>query len=142
MWARSYDRQISHSIELQEEVAKAVAEQIEVKLSPTYSGRTNVHPRDPEVNEAYLRGRYFWNQFTPDGYRKAISYFRKPSSSIRILQRVIQGLADSYSFLVVTDSMPSNEGNSKALEAARRVNAYRRQPRGIAQFTRIGAGSR
>ncbi len=43
VWARSYDRQISHSIELQEEVATAVAEQIGVKLSPSYNGRTNPH---------------------------------------------------------------------------------------------------
>jgi TolB-like protein/DNA-binding winged helix-turn-helix (wHTH) protein/Flp pilus assembly protein TadD len=123
VWTRSYDRQISHSIELQEEVAKAVAEQIEVKLSPTYSGRTNVHPRDPEVNEAYLRGRYFWNQFTPDGYRKAISYFEKAIELDPNFAEGYSGLADSYSFLVVTDSMPSNEGNHKALEAARRAVA-------------------
>jgi TolB-like protein len=63
VWARSYDRQISHSIELQEELATAVAEQIEVKLSPSYKDRTNPHHLDAEANEAYLRGRYFWNQF-------------------------------------------------------------------------------
>src|SRR5581483_10106402 len=77
VWAHSYDRHISHSIELQEEVAQAVAEQIEVKLSPTYSGRAKAHPLDAEANEAYLRGRFFWNQFTPEGYRKAISYFQQ-----------------------------------------------------------------
>jgi TolB-like protein/DNA-binding winged helix-turn-helix (wHTH) protein/Tfp pilus assembly protein PilF len=122
VWARSYDRHFSHSIELQEEVAKAVAEQIEVKLSPTYSG-TNVHPRDPEVNEAYLRGRYFWNQFTPDGYRKAITYFQQAIDLDPNFAEAYSGLADSYSFLVVTDSIPSNEGNHKALEAARRAVA-------------------
>ena len=78
VWTHSYDRHISHSIELQEEVAKAVAEQIEVKLAaPAYRGRSNPHPLDAEANEAYLRGRYFWNQFTPEGYRKAITTFEK-----------------------------------------------------------------
>jgi TolB-like protein len=44
VWAQSYDRQISHSIALQEEVAKAVAQQIEVKLSPAYShGASHPH---------------------------------------------------------------------------------------------------
>src|SRR5438046_6875244 len=38
VWAHSYDRQISHSIALQEEVAMAVAEQIRIKLNPAYSG--------------------------------------------------------------------------------------------------------
>jgi len=121
VWARSYDRQISHSIELQEEVAKAVAEQIEVKLSPSYKGRTNPHHLDAEANEAYLRGRYFWNQFTPEGYRQAISYFQQAIARDSNFAEAYSGLADSYNFLVVTDSIPASEGHPKALEAARRA---------------------
>ena len=121
VWARSYDRHISHSIELQEEVAKAVAEQIEVKLSPSYKGRTNPHHLDAEANEAYLRGRYFWNQFTPEGYRKAISYFQQAIDRDPNFAEAYSGLADSYNFLVVTDSIPASEGHPKALEAARRA---------------------
>ena len=121
VWARSYDRHISHSIELQEEVAKAVAEQIEVKLSPSYKGRTNPHHLDAEANEAYLRGRYFWNQFTPEGYRKAISYFQQAIERDSNFAGAYSGLADSYNFLVVTDSIPASEGHPKALEAARRA---------------------
>ena len=120
VWARSYDGQISHSIELQEEVAKAVADQIQVKLSPSYKGRTNLH-LDAEANEAYLRGRYFWNQFTPEGYRKAISYFQQAIERDSNFAEAYSGLADSYNFLVVTDSIPASEGDLKALEAARRA---------------------
>src|SRR6478752_3418748 len=123
LWTHSYDRHISHSIELQEEVAKAVAEQIEVKLSPAYRGRTNPHHLDAEANEAYLRGRYFWNQFTPEGYRKAISYFQQAIERDSNFAEAYSGLADSYSFLVVTDSIPASEGNPKAREAARRAVA-------------------
>jgi len=121
VWTHSYDRHISHSIELQEEVAQAVAEQIEVKLSPAYRGRTNPHPLDAEANEAYLRGRYFWNQFTPEGYRKAITYFEKAIERDSNFAEAYSGLADSYNFLVVTDSIPTSEGHPKALEAARRA---------------------
>ena len=121
VWARSYDRQISHSIEVQEEVATAVAEQIGVKLSPSYKGRTNPHHLDAQANEAYLRGRYFWNQFTPEGYRKAISYFQQAIERDSNFAEAYSGLADSYNFLVVTDSMPASEGHPKALEAARRA---------------------
>jgi TolB-like protein/DNA-binding winged helix-turn-helix (wHTH) protein/Flp pilus assembly protein TadD len=121
IWTHSYDRHISHSIELQEEVAQAVAEQIEVKLSPAYRGRTNPRPLDAEANEAYLRGRYFWNQFTPEGYRKAISYFQQAIERDPKFAEAYSGLADSYNFLVVTDSVPPSEGHVKALEAARRA---------------------
>jgi len=121
VWARSYDRHISHSIELQEEVAKAVAEQIEVKLSASYKGRTNPHHLDAGANEAYLRGRYFWNQFTPEGYLKAISYFQQAIARDPNFAEAYSGLADSYNFLVVTDSIPASEGHPKALVAARRA---------------------
>ena len=121
VWARSYDRHISHSIELQEEVAKAVAEQIEVRLSPSYKSRTNPHHLDAGANEAYLRGRYFWNQFTPEGYRKAISYFQQAIAQDSNFAEAYSGLADSYNFLVVMDSIPASEGHPKALEAARRA---------------------
>jgi TolB-like protein/DNA-binding winged helix-turn-helix (wHTH) protein/Tfp pilus assembly protein PilF len=121
VWARSYDRQISHSIELQEEVATAVAEQIGVKLSPSYKDRANQHHLDAEANEDYLRGRYFWNQFTPEGYRKAISYFQQAIERDANFAEAYSGLADSYVFLVITDSISASEGKSKALEAARRA---------------------
>ncbi len=123
VWARSYDRHISHSIELQEEVAKAVAEQIEVKLSPSYRSRTNPHHLDAEANEAYLRGRYFWNQFTPEGYRKAISYFQQAIERDSNFAEAYSGLADSYNFLVVTDSLSPTEGNPKTFDAARKAIA-------------------
>src|SRR5262252_6906175 len=121
VWARSYDRHISHSIEVQEEVAKAVAEQIDIKLSSSYKGRTSPHHLDAEANEAYLRGRYFWNQFTPEGYRKAISYFQQAIERDSNFAEAYSGLADSYNFLVVTDSIPANEGRAKAPGAARRA---------------------
>ncbi|HZQ96963.1 MAG TPA: tetratricopeptide repeat protein [Candidatus Sulfotelmatobacter sp.] len=120
LWARSYDRHISHSIELQEEVATAVAEQIEVKLRPSHRDRANPH-LDIEANEAYLRGRYFWNQFTPEGYRKAIRYFQQAIERDPKFAEAYSGLADSYNFLVVTDTIPASEGHPKALEAARRA---------------------
>lgn len=121
VWAHSYDRHISGSIVLQEEVAKAVAEQIEVKLSPAYASRpVRSHP-DPQATEAYLRGRYFGNQFTPEGYRKAITYFQQAIDRDSDFAEAYSGLADSYRFLVVTDTVSPSEGSPKIADAARRA---------------------
>jgi TolB-like protein len=114
LWAQSYDRHISHSITLQEEVAKAVAEQIEVKLSPAYSrGASRSHSLDPLANEAYLRGRYFSNQFTGDGYRKAITYFQQAIDRDPSFAEAYSGMADSYVFLVVTDVLSPEDAHLK-----------------------------
>jgi TolB-like protein/DNA-binding winged helix-turn-helix (wHTH) protein/Tfp pilus assembly protein PilF len=123
VWAQSYDRGISNSIAVQEEVAKAVAEQIRIALSPAYSGSRRSHPLDPQANEAYLRGRYFWNQFTVEGYRKAIDYFQQAIDRDPNFAEAYSGLSDSYYFLVVTDSMSPQDGESKALAAARQAVA-------------------
>ena len=123
VWAHSYDRPIGHSITLQEEVAKAVAEQIRIKLRPAYSGPPSLRPLDPEANEAYLRGRYFGNEFTVVGYRKAITYFQQAIDRDPSFAEAYSGLADSYYFLVVTDAMSPQVGESKALDAARHAVA-------------------
>lgn len=122
LWAQSYDREISHSIALQEDLAKAVAEQIEVKLSPLYTHRTaSPHAIDARANEAYLRGRYFSNQFTADGYRKAITYFQQAIDLDPTFAEAYSGLTDSYVFLVVTDVLSPGDGSLRALDSARRA---------------------
>jgi TolB-like protein/DNA-binding winged helix-turn-helix (wHTH) protein/Flp pilus assembly protein TadD len=123
VWAHSYDRHISHSIALQEEVARAVAEQIRIKLSPAYSGPSSPQSLDPQANEAYLRGRYFGNQFTVVGYGKAITYFQQAIDRQASFAEAYSGLAESYYFLVVTDAMSPRDGESKAQDAAHKAVA-------------------
>jgi TolB-like protein len=121
IWANSYDRQISASIALQEEVAKAVADQIEINLSPEYADRPARPRSDPEANEAYLRGRFFFNQFTPEGYRKGISYFQQAIDREPNFAEAWAGMSDCYRFLVITDSMSPSEGSPRVNEEALRA---------------------
>lgn len=121
IWAQNYDRDISGSIALQEEVARAVASQIEVKLGRDY-GKRGVRPRpDPETNEAYLRGRFFYNQFTPDGYRKAITYFQQAIERDPNFAEAYAGLSNCYKYLVITDFLSPAEAFPKIFDSARRA---------------------
>jgi len=119
IWAQSYDRNITGSIVLQEEVARAVANQIEVKLSPVYANRSARSNSDPLANEAYLRGQYFVNQFTAQGYWKAIDYFHQAIDRDPEFAEAYSGLADSYRWLIVTDTISPSEGGHKMNDAAR-----------------------
>ncbi len=118
VWAHNYDRHISGSIALQEEVAREVANQIEVKLEPEAVARPRHEHPDPAANEAYLRGRYFWNQFTPDGYRQAIGYFQQAIERDPTFAEAYSGLSDSYRFLVITDSLRPSEATQEITEPA------------------------
>ncbi|HTT20672.1 MAG TPA: winged helix-turn-helix domain-containing protein, partial [Candidatus Sulfotelmatobacter sp.] len=119
IWAQSYDRNITGSIILQEEVARAVANQIEVKLSPEYANRSMRSHSDPLANEAYLRGQYFGNQFTAQGYWKAIDHFRQAIDRDPEFAEAYSGLADSYRWLIVTDTISPSDGGRKMNDAAR-----------------------
>jgi len=117
VWAQNYDRDISGSIALQEEVARAIASQIEVKLSRDFAGRPLRIRRDPEANEAYFRGRFFFNQFTPDGYRRAIDYYQHAIDRDANFAEAYAGLADCYRYLVITDFLSP----AKFMDSARRA---------------------
>ena len=118
VWTRSYDRHVSGSIMLQEELAREVAARIEVQLSPAYANRSKRSHSDPLANEAYLRGQYFVNQFTAQGYRTAIDYFHQAIDRDPEFAEAYSGLADSYRWLIVTDTIPPSEGGGKMNDAA------------------------
>jgi TolB-like protein/DNA-binding winged helix-turn-helix (wHTH) protein len=121
IWASNYDGEVLDSIGLQEQVARAVAGQIEVKLSPEYANRaTRSHP-DSAANEAYLRGRFFFNQFTPEGYYKAIEYFRQAVDRDPNFAEAYAGLSECYRFLVITDSISPFQGSPLVADFARRA---------------------
>jgi TolB-like protein/DNA-binding winged helix-turn-helix (wHTH) protein/Flp pilus assembly protein TadD len=119
VWANSYDRHVSGSIALQEELAREVAGRIEVQLSPAYANRSTRSHSDPLANEAYLRGQYFVNQFTSQGYWKAIDYFHQAIDRDPEFAEAYSGLADSYRWLIVTDTISPSEGGRKMNDAAR-----------------------
>ncbi len=118
VWANNYDREVTHSIAVQEEVARAVAQQIKVNLARTEAVQ---RPLNSAANEAYLRGRYFWNEFTENGFRQAASYFDQAVAADPKFASAYSGLSDSYAFLVITNVIPPKEGWPKARDAAQRA---------------------
>jgi TolB-like protein/DNA-binding winged helix-turn-helix (wHTH) protein/Tfp pilus assembly protein PilF len=78
LWAKTYERDLKNVLALQDEIAQDVAEQIRVKLTPKDRGLLiQVHTIDPEAYDAYLRGSYWLDQMTLEGFEKACDYFRK-----------------------------------------------------------------
>jgi len=78
LWARTYERDLKDVLALQDAIAEDVAEQIRVTLTPRErSLLTQRHSVDPEAYDDYLKGVYWGNQYTPEGYEKACAYFRK-----------------------------------------------------------------
>ena len=97
LWAQSYEGDVLDTLALQKKVARAIAEQIRIKLTPQEKAvLENVKVVNPEAYENYLKGRYFWNKRTADGLKKAINYFNQAIKSDPNYPLPYTGLADIY----------------------------------------------
>src|SRR5271167_4157092 len=63
LWAESYERDSRDVLALQDELALAIAREIDVQLTPDEQARlAKPRPVNPQAHEAYLKGRYFLNE--------------------------------------------------------------------------------
>lgn len=63
IWSNSYERDLKDLIALQNEVARAIAEEVGANLTPEQTTRLAATRKvDPEAHEAYLRGLYEFNK--------------------------------------------------------------------------------
>jgi TolB-like protein len=86
LWAKSYERDARDALALQNEVARAIAGEIQVKLSPQEQARlAPPRPVNPEAQEAYLRGMYWREKADP---AKLSGTFKRPPRKTPAMQRL------------------------------------------------------
>jgi TolB-like protein/DNA-binding winged helix-turn-helix (wHTH) protein len=77
LWAQEYNRSIRDVLSLQGEIARAITDEIQVKLTPDEWTRLAIsRPVDPEAQDNYLRGLYFASKLTELGSQTAITHFK------------------------------------------------------------------
>lgn len=100
LWAKDYDRDMRNILALQSDVAGAIAREINLRLTPEERTRlSRPASLDPEAHELYLKGRYFWNKRSEDGFVKAIEYFQQAIARDPKYAQAYAGLADAYALL-------------------------------------------
>jgi TolB-like protein/Tfp pilus assembly protein PilF len=76
IWADSYERERQDILVLQADVARAIARQIRIRLSPREQSRlARSAAVDPEAYEAYLKGQFHMSKFSPADNNTALDYF-------------------------------------------------------------------
>jgi TolB-like protein/Tfp pilus assembly protein PilF len=100
LWAKQYETDLRDVLALQSDVARAIAEEIRVRLSPQEKSRlAGSRPVDPEAYEAFLRGRHLWYRRSPDALRRAIEYLQRAIDLDASYALAHAGLADGYASL-------------------------------------------
>jgi TolB-like protein/DNA-binding winged helix-turn-helix (wHTH) protein/Flp pilus assembly protein TadD len=119
LWTESYDRELRDMLTLQDSVARTIAHQIHVTLTPGQQSRPPSRANlVPEAYEAYLKGRYYWNKRTGDGLQKALIYFQQAINKDPTYGAAYSGLADCNSGLAWHGFKSPAEALPKANAAA------------------------
>ena len=124
LWADTYDRKLTDIFAVESEIAKTIADTLQVKLSGSEKMAMSKKPTaNPEAYELYLKGRFFWNKRTSADLRKAVDYFNQAIAKDSNYALAYAGLADAFGLFPdygvgsPTDSYPrAKNAAMKALE--------------------------
>ena len=123
LWGSIYDGDLKDVLALESEAAREIAEQVHGNVASAQPGArsASVRPVDVEAFEAYLKGRYFWNKRTREGFMRAVEYFQAAIGKDPNYAQAYAGLADSYALISSYSLAPPNETVPKARAAALRA---------------------
>jgi tetratricopeptide (TPR) repeat protein len=76
---------------------------------------------NPQAEEFYLQGRYYWNKRTPDDLNRAVDYFTQAIVRDPTYAQAYAGMADCYTLLREYTAMPDKEAYPRALAAAQKA---------------------
>ena len=121
VWSKTFDRPMPDILSVQSEVATAIAAQISNELLPSSQSRTG--GLNPAAYEAYMKGRYFYNQFTAEGYRRGLKFFQEAIDIEPDYAEAYAGLASCHCLLaghgleLVSPVVALPESHSLAMKA-------------------------
>lgn len=118
-WAASFDEPFTDVLELED----IISERVTLSLLPTLTGEEekSLSKRGTDsraAHEAYLQGRYFWNQFTPDSFPKAFEAFSRAIDLDPNYALAHSGIADYFTWVSIYGIMPQELALPLVLESA------------------------
>jgi serine/threonine protein kinase len=122
LWGEQYRQKLSDLITVQEEIAWQISEALRLKLTTAQKKKLRKRSTvNPEAYQAYLRGRHYWNHWSPEGFRKAIEYFQEAIDLDPVYAAAYSGLGDTLGSMAYYGYIESKDGFARAGAAARRA---------------------
>jgi TolB-like protein/Tfp pilus assembly protein PilF len=119
LWANSFERDLTDILALQSDVARAVANEIELALTPEEEARlAAARVVNPEAHEAYLIGSFHWKKMTPADFDTAERYFEVALEKDPSYAPAYEGLAWIWAARQQMAIVPPGEAGPKAKAAA------------------------
>lgn len=121
-WADQFDETYSDALDLEDSISAKLAESLLPQLTDT--GRRRFRKRgteNPRAFDAYLRGRFFWNKFTPASLPQARASFEDAIKLDPNYALAHVGLADFYNWAGIYGILPASVTHPLAKAAAGRA---------------------
>lgn len=118
LWSERYDRELVDIFDIQDEIALAIMDALKLKLLGRE--KTNMLKRsteNPEAYQLYLKGRQNFHKLTPDGYLKAIEFYKAAIEIDPAYSKAYAGMASCYLNLWHFDLVPADESLPFMIEA-------------------------
>ena len=121
-WADKFDENFTDVLELEDTISERVAKSLLPQLTGEEKKKLDKRgTNNPQAYEAYLRGRFFWNQFVPEAFPKAIESFQKAVELDPNYALAYVGIADFYNWACIYGLFPTVVSVPKVYEAATRA---------------------
>jgi TolB-like protein len=118
LWSDRFDRDLDDIFALQDEIARAIVERLELTLGLRAAGPLVSPPTDDlEAYQLFLRGREAVHQRSPVSMRRGVELFRQALARDPNYARAYVGLAEAYNGLGVYQYMSPVEARRNAEEA-------------------------
>lgn len=124
LWAETYDRQTSDVLTLEGELARDIATQIRLHLTPQQ--QEAIAPRrsrNPQAFQDFLQGRHYWALRTDDGLKKAVEYFTRAVQEDPADASSYAGLAQCYIVMGALTKMSNPEAYAKVQAFASKASS-------------------
>ena len=122
LWGEQFRQHTSDLMTVQEEIAWQISEALRLKLTTAQKKQLRKRSTiNPEAYQAYLRGRHHWNQWTPDGFRRALDEFQRAIDLDPLYAVAYAGLGDTYGALAYYGFVEPRAGFGQAHAAANRA---------------------
>jgi TolB-like protein/Tfp pilus assembly protein PilF len=124
IWSNTYDRSVRETLAVANDVVRAVAASGELRMTSGARERLSAtRAVGPDVYEAYLKGRYYWNLRTEPSLKTAIAYFEKAIAVDPTYAPPYAAVADCYNQLATLNLSTGSPQEWRPRAAAAAIKA-------------------
>ncbi len=115
IWGQRYDSRMADIQTMQQEITEDISDKLRLRLTGDEQKLlTKRYTENSVAYQLYLKGRYYWNKRTEDGFKKGIDFFEQAITEDPNYALAYAGMGDCYVLLYTYGILPPQESAPKA----------------------------